>query len=262
MISHLDPRFYGSVATRYQHAPIYNLDFLLALYRVPPMDRDIFVDDEGVLVVEPTKGEVSKAILEASSGPVAKGLLDCLTEDEYLFVVRERWLSLVLTAQWEVDLAEMPERRYTTDKSHFVGTTQDVVMELEVTNEQMAMRFKEDREDFSVNPALEDLLVWKGRGRASRIFATITGGFIRSYVVALPVCDDLSNIWQIVYVFTSPELRGKGYGTSALCSATQHLLASGHVPLITLREDQFKGGCESLGYHTDDERLWGMGKRK
>ena len=262
MVVYLQPRFYGTAAARFESAPIYNLDFLLALCHVPAIKRDVYVDDEGIVILEHREGDIPRVLIQAASGPVAKALLDAVDLDECQFIIQERWLSMLIAARWDISFEEMSDRRYTTDRNRFTGATEEAVLELDVKHEQMAANFTEDREDLAENPPLEDLLLWKGRGRNCRIFATIDGSSIRSYVLALPLSDDLKRIWQISYAFTPPEHRGRGYATAALIAATQAILRDGGIPLVTARGQIMKRACETQGYHCVGDRFWGAGRRR
>ena len=262
MVVHVEPRLYGSLAPRYTKAPIFNLDLLMALYQYPPAKRDVYAHDEGLLVLEELGGdEPKKALLDTTSSDAARELLEVLDEDAYVFTVRERWLTVIIEATWDVTFEEVEPKRYSTDLNRFSGQCNHKVIELADKDEQRIKGFVEQRDDFEEHPPLEDLLVWKQKGRDCRIFAALEDNDIRSYLLAVPICVDLNSIWHLQYVYTHSALRNKGYAASLLCAATESLLESGHVPVVTPFNPKMQDACEKFGFFVSDDRLQGVGTR-
>jgi len=262
MVVHVEPRLYGSLASRYNKAPIFNLDLLMALYQFPPAPRDVYAHDEGLLVLE-DQGDAApqRALLDATSSDAARELLEVLDEDAYLFTVRERWLTMVVQAAWDVDFQEVEPKRYSTDSKHFSGQCKHRVIELTEKDERRIRGFVEDRDDFEEHPPLEDLLVWKQKGRDCRIFASLSEAGVKGYLLAVPICVDLDGIWHVSYLYTQSDARKRGYAASMLCAATEALLESDRIPVVTPFNPKMQKACEKLGFFVSDDRLQGLGTR-
>jgi len=262
MVVCVEPRFYGSLATRYDKSPIFNLDLLLALYQPTGLRREVYADDDGVLILEEKDTALPRnVVLDSTSVDSAKALLSVLEEETYSFLVRERWLTLIVQTSWDVFFEEVEPKRYSTDSTRFSGKCQHEVIEVSDVHEGLIKRFVETRDDLEENLCLEDLLVWKQKGRKCQIFVALEKGEIQSYLLAMPVCAELSNIWHVEYVYTPPERRDQGYAASVLCRATEALLNSNRLPVITPRNPRMKESCERLGFCVSDQRLRGIGTR-
>jgi len=262
MVSYVEPRLYGSLASRYNKAPVFNLDLLMALYQYPPAKRDVYAHDEGLLILEDHGGDLPKtALLDATSSDAARELLDVLDEDSYLFTVRERWLTLIIESTWDVEFQEAEPKRYSTDLKHFSGQCKHRTVELTESDEGRIKGFREEREDFEEHPPLEDLLIWKQKGRDCRIFVALDEGDVRSYLLTLPICVDLGSIWRLHYVYTHSKDRNRGYAASLFCTATEALLEAGHIPVLTPFNEKMQDACEKFGFFVSDDRLQGLGTR-
>lgn len=70
-------------------------------------------------------------------------------------------------------------------------------------------------------------------------------------------------LWEIGYIYTKPDQRGKGYARMLASAATLHMLEAGRVPIYSVSANNIASAktCESIGYQVCG-RGWAMEKRQ